>query len=36
LDACPRAAIGARDGESDGEVSQGCGHGCGGLGLVVM
>ena len=31
LDACPRAAIGARDGESDGEVSQGCGHGCGGL-----
>jgi hypothetical protein len=36
LDACPRAAIGACDGQRDGEVSQGCGHGCVGLGLDLI
>ena len=31
LDACSGPAIGACDGQRDGEVSQGCGHGCVGL-----
>lgn len=36
LDACTRAAIGAGDGQRDGEVRQGCGHGGVGLDLDLI